>query len=290
MPNVLLLPNIDPLVDPAEAVEAIKKAYFADAVFLPRQALTVGETWFASMVGYTAEAGIAVKLVGIYPKGVPRVKAVVLVFDPERGTPLALINGTQLTGWRTAAASAVAAKAIGAEPKEVGIIGAGLQAEYHLRVFKSLYPNARFKIFNVAEERAREVARRHGAVAASLAETLGSDLVISTTASRSPVVKGVRSGAVVISVGAPRPVRELDDEVKRRAGCMLVDNPHAAEESDDVGDRWVYIGDYLRGAECRFGEVKVYKSVGNPLFDVSMAHYVLERAKKLGAGVEVLWD
>jgi len=286
----LLLPNIDPLVDPAEAVEAIKKAYFADAVFLPRQALTVGETWFAPMVGYTAEAGIAVKLVGIYPKGVPRVKAVVLVFDPERGTPLALINGTQLTGWRTAAASAVAAKAIGAEPKEVGIIGAGLQAEYHLRVFKSLYPNARFKIFNVAEERAREVARRHGAVAASLAETLGSDLVISTTASRSPVVKGVRSGAVVISVGAPRPVRELDDEVKRRAGCMLVDNPHAAEESDDVGDRWVYIGDYLRGAECRFGEVKVYKSVGNPLFDVSMAHYVLERAKKLGAGVEVLWD
>jgi len=290
LPNVLLLPNIDPLVDPAEAVEAIKKAYFADAVFLPRQALTVGETWFAPMVGYTAEAGIAVKLVGIYPKGVPRVKAVVLVFDPERGTPLALINGTQLTGWRTAAASAVAAKAIGAEPKEVGIIGAGLQAEYHLRVFKSLYPNARFKIFNVAEERAREVARRHGAVAASLAETLGSDLVISTTASRSPVVKGVRSGAVVISVGAPRPVRELDDEVKRRAGCMLVDNPHAAEESDDVGDRWVYIGDYLRGAECRFGEVKVYKSVGNPLFDVSMAHYVLERAKKLGVGVEVLWD
>jgi alanine dehydrogenase len=287
---VLLLPNIDPLVDPADAVEAIKKAYFADAVFLPRQALTVGETWFAPMVGYTAEAGVAVKLVGIYPKGVPRVKAVVLVFDPERGTPLALINGTQLTGWRTAAASAVAAKAIGAEPKEVGIIGAGLQGEYHLRVFRSLYPNARFKIFDVAEERAREVARRHGAVAVSLAEALGSDLVISATTSRSPVVRGVRSGAAVLSIGAPRPVRELDDEVKRRAGCMLVDNPHAAEESDDVGDRWVYIGDYLRGAECRFGEVKVYKSVGNPLFDVSMAHYVLERAKKLGAGVEVLWD
>ena len=287
---MLLLPNIDPLVDPAEAVETIKKAYFANAVFLPRQALTVGETWFAPMVGYTAEAGIAVKLVGIYPKGVPRVKAVVLVFDPERGTPLALINGTQLTGWRTAAASAVAAKAMGAEPKEVGIIGAGLQGEYHLRVFRSLYPNTRFKIFDVAEERAREVARRHGAVAVSLAEALGGDLVISATTSRSPVVRGVRSGAVVISVGAPRPVRELDDEVKRRAGCMLVDNPHAAEESDDVGDRWVYIGDYLRGAECRFGEVKVYKSVGNPLFDVSMAHYVLERAKKLGAGVEVLWD
>ncbi len=287
---MLLLPNIDPLVDPAEAVEAIRRAYFADAVFLPRQALTVGETWFAPMVGYMANAGIAVKLVGIYPKGIPRVKAVVLVFDPERGTPLALINGTQLTGWRTAAASAVAAKAMGAEPKEVGIIGAGLQGEYHLRVFKTLYPSARFKIFNKTEEKAKEMSRKYGVVATTLAEVLESDLVISATTSRSPVVREVRSGAVVISVGAPRPVRELDDEVKRRAGCMLVDNPHAAEESDDVGDRWVYIGDFLKGAECRFGEVKVYKSVGNPLFDVAMAQYVLERARRLGAGVEVLWD
>jgi len=290
LPLVLLLPNIDPLVDPAEAVETIRRAYFADAVFLPRQALSVGETWFAPMVGYMANAGIAVKLVGIYPKGIPRVKAVVLVFDPERGTPLALINGTQLTGWRTAAASAVAAKAMGAEPKEVGIIGAGLQGEYHLRVFKTLYPSARFKIFNKTEEKAKEMSRKYGVVATTLAEVLESDLVISATTSRSPVVREVRSGAVVISVGAPRPVRELDDEVKRRAGCMLVDNPHAAEESDDVGDRWVYIGDFLKGTECRFGEVKVYKSVGNPLFDVAMAQYVLERARRLGAGVEVLWD
>ncbi|ACB40120.1 ornithine cyclodeaminase family protein [Pyrobaculum neutrophilum] len=289
---MLVLPNIDFLVDPAEAVEAIRRAYFAEAKFLPRQALTVGETWFAPMVGHIAGQGITVKLVGIYPKARPTVKAVVMVFDPETGTPQALINGTQLTAWRTAAASAVAAQALGARPAEVGVVGAGVQGEYHIRVFKALYPHARFKIYDVSEERAREVAAKWGGEAASLPAALRSDLVIAATTSKTPVVAGreLREGAAVISIGAPRPVRELDDEVKRRAGCMLVDNPHAAEETDDVGGSWVYIGDFLRGRECRFGEIKVYKSVGNPLFDAAMANYLLEKAKRAGAGVEVRWD
>jgi alanine dehydrogenase len=121
---------------------------------------------------------------------------------------------------------------------------------------------------------------------------LKSDLLIVATTSTVPIVKGaeLRKGAVVISIGAPRPVREIDEDVKKMAGCMLVDNPHAAEETDDVGPTWVYVGDYLKGARCSFGEVRVYKSVGNPLFDVAFANYVLEKAKKLGVGVEVRWD
>jgi alanine dehydrogenase len=290
--SVLLLPNIDFLVDPREAVEIIRAAFFAEVKFLPRQALTVGGTWLAPMVGYMAGAGIAVKIVGIYPKATPRVKAVVAVFDPDSGVALALINGTQLTGWRTAAASGVAAKALGAEPKTVGVVGAGLQADYHLRVFKALYPTAQFKIYSRTPERAAVLARRYGAAEAPLADVLGSDLVIVATNSTSPVVRGadLKPGAVVISVGAPRPVRELDEDVKRRAVCMIVDNPHAAEESDDVGSNWVYVGDYLKGANCSLGEIKVYKSVGNPLFDVAFAKYVFDTARKLGAGVEILWD
>ena len=45
----MLLPNIDPLVDPGEAVEAIRRGYLTEAKFLPRQALTVGDVWFAPM-------------------------------------------------------------------------------------------------------------------------------------------------------------------------------------------------------------------------------------------------
>nr|WP_309544065.1 hypothetical protein [Pyrobaculum aerophilum] len=115
---------------------------------------------------------------------------------------------------------------------------------------------------------------------------------MAATASTSPVVRGaeLKNGAVVISIGAPRPVRELDDDVKRRAGCMLVDNPHAVDETDDIGQNWVYVGDFLKGASCKFGEITVYKSVGNPLFDAAFANYVLEKAKKLGVAVEIKWD
>ncbi|MEZ0320022.1 MAG: ornithine cyclodeaminase family protein [Pyrobaculum sp.] len=289
---MLLLPSIDRLVDPVEAVKAIEKAYFAKSQFLPRQSITIGDTWFAPMVGYMEEAGLAVKLVGIYPKARPTVKALVAVIDHENGVPKALINGTQLTAWRTAAASGVAALAMKTSPSVVGVVGAGTQAEYHVRVFKALFPGARFKIFDVVKERAEELAKRHGAEATSLEEVQLSDLVIAATTSKTPVVSGarLRRGAAVISIGAPRPVRELDDETKKRAGCMLVDNPHAREETDDVGDVWTYVGDFLKGASCQFGEVKVYKSVGNPLFDVAMAGYVLKKAREVGAGVEVVWE
>lgn len=289
---MLLLPNIDFLVDPREAVEAIKSAYLGDYKFLPRQALTIGDVWFAPMVGYAQDAGIVTKLVGIYPKARPSVKAIVATFDPDTGSPKALINGTQLTAWRTAAASGVAAQALGAAPRQIGVIGAGLQGEYHIKIFKALYPTAEFKIYDVAAERAAEVAAKYGAAAADISDVLKSDLIIAATTSRRPVVEGsaLKTGAVVISIGAPRPVREVDEETKKRAGCVLVDNPHAAEESDDVGDNWVYMADFLKGAKCHFGEIKLYKSVGNPIFDVAMANYVVKKARQLGVGVEIQWE
>lgn len=289
---MLLLPNIDPVVDPKEAVEAIRNSFFAEATFLPRKALIVGETWFAPMVAYMKEAGIAVKLVGIYPRAEPKVKALVLTFDPATGRPKALINGTQLTAWRTAAASGVAVLAMRVQPSTVGIIGAGLQGEYHLRVLKALYPGAHFKIYSRTAEKAKSLAAKYGVSVASLGETLQSDLVVAATNSAEPVVKGaaLRRGAAVVSVGAPRPVREIDDEAKSRAGVVLVDNPHAAEESDDVGPRWLYIGDYLKGAPWEPGELKIYKSVGSPLFDAAMAKYVMEKTIKLGLGLEIVWD
>jgi|GEM_PF-3965165 len=202
---MLLLPNIDPLVDPGEAVEAIRRGYLTEAKFLPRQALTVGDVWFAPMVAHMG-GKIAVKLVGIYPRARPTVKAVVMVIDPERGSPLALINGTQLTGWRTAAASAVAARAMGAEPETIGIIGAGLQAEYHLRVFKALYPSASFKVYDIEPTRAAQLAAKYGAVSVTHAEALGSDLVIAATTSKSPVVLGatLKAGALWTTPMPPR--------------------------------------------------------------------------------------
>ncbi|MEM0370070.1 MAG: ornithine cyclodeaminase family protein [Pyrobaculum sp.] len=288
---MLLLPNIDFLIDVREAVDAIKSAYLSDYKFLPRQALTVGDVWFAPMVGHSQEVGFVVKLVGIYPRATPTVKAVVAVIDRETGAPKALINGTQLTAWRTAAASALAASAIQPSPRAIGLIGAGLQGEYHLKIFKTLYPSAEFKIYDVFKERAAALAEKYGAAAAELEEIYQTDLIIAATTSRQPVVKGskLKKDTAVISIGAPRPVRELDDDVIKRGGCVLVDNPHAPEETEDVGDKWVYFGDFLKGSTCQFGELKVYKSVGNPIFDVAMAQYVLKRAERLGVGVEIQW-
>lgn len=289
---MLLLPNVDPLVEPRELADRIEAGYLADVKFLPRQALAEEGLWFAPMTALWRGRGLAVKLVGIFPGARPPVKALVVTIDPETGSPTALINGTQLTGWRTAAASAVAAKAMGASPASIGVLGAGIQARYHVLVFRAVYPDAEVRVYTPSGSARRLAEELNVKVAGSAEEALLADLVIAATSSRTPVIRGgaLKDGVAVISVGAPRPVRELDEDVKRDAGCMLADNPHADEETDDLSVQWVYMGDFLRGRPCRFGRIKAYKSVGNPMFDAVAAYYVLERARRLGLGVEVAWS
>jgi len=109
-----------------------------------------------------------------------------------------------------------------------------------------------------------------------------SDIVIAATSSTEPVVKGslLREGAYVVSVGAPRPVRELDDEVKRRGRCLLADTRDGVVgESDDAQgfEEIVELREALRGRRCKWGDVRVYKSVGTALFDHAIAVYLWRR-------------
>ena len=278
---MLLVQNVDELVDPAGLVEDIAAALRARRQVLPRRALEFGGVWFAPMAAYVEGMGLGAKLVGIYPNARPPVKALAVLIDVNTGDPLVVADGTKLTGWRTAAASALAAKLLGASPDVLGVIGAGLQAEYHVRLFKEIFKPSR--IFIYSRSRAGELASRLGAEVAGLDDVLKADVVIAATNSREPVVRGseLRQGALVISVGAPRPVRELDDAVRARARCAVVDSPEAPEETDDVaGMELVLLEDLVSGRRvCHRGEVALYKSVGYAVFDVAAVYHLYKRAR-----------
>ncbi|CCC82683.1 ornithine cyclodeaminase family protein [Thermoproteus tenax] len=283
---MLLIEDVDSLVDPAKLVEDIAVALKAERVVLPRRALQVSGLWFAPMAAYVRGMGLGAKLVGIFPRGSPPVRALSVLFDAETGEILAAADGTKLTGWRTAAASALAARLLGVtEGAIVGIIGAGVQAEYHARVFRALFKPS--KIFIYSRRRAAELAGRLGLVQAPLEAVMTAEVIIAATNSQEPVIKGalLRRDAVVISVGAPRPVRELDEDTKRRASCALIDSPEAAEETDDVaGLKTTTLESALSGAEICRGEIKLYKSVGYAPFDVAAIYHVYRRALELGRG------
>lgn len=284
---MIFVRDVDKLVDAQELVEDIATALRARRQVLPRKALEIGSVWFAPMTAYVEGMGIGAKLVGIYPRGRPPVKALAALIDVDTGEPLVLADGTKLTAWRTAAASALAAKLLGASPDTLGVIGAGLQAEYHIKVFKEVFKPSRVLVYS--RSRARELAAKIGADAASLDEALRADVVVSATNSREPVVRGqsLRPGALVISVGAPRPVRELDDVVKARAKCAVVDSPEAPEETDDVaGVELVLLEDLVAGrGSCRRGDIALYKSVGYAPFDVAALYHIYKRLSPSLPGV-----
>src|SRR3954464_13382501 len=74
----------------------------------------------AAMPGYTPSAGaLASKLVTLFPHNpgseLPTHHAVIAVFDPDTGRPIALIDGTAITATRTAAGSALATRLLARE-------------------------------------------------------------------------------------------------------------------------------------------------------------------------------
>ncbi|MEB3844508.1 MAG: NAD(P)-binding domain-containing protein [Desulfurococcales archaeon] len=288
MPVLLTDATVERLVDPLALSDAIERLILrGGTVEAERRAIRLGDTWFAPMTagGYRL---ITVKMVGVYPgnpeRGLPLVRALTVVYSAETGDPLLVYEANAATAVRTAAASLLAARILGARRGGVlGIIGAGVQARAHGEAFQAAFKPERVLVASRSGSSAARLAREKGWDASSIEEIhREATLIVAATNSRTPVVRGalLNEGTIVVSVGAPAPVRELDDELKRRARCLLVDTGNATVESPDA-QGWpelVTLEDAVRtGRACQDSSVRVYKSVGRPLFDHAVSLYLAGR-------------
>jgi ornithine cyclodeaminase/alanine dehydrogenase-like protein (mu-crystallin family) len=94
--------------------------------------------FLGSMPAY-AGGQLGAKLVTFFPdnRGVPTHHALVMLFRPETGEPLAVMDGRLITEMRTAAVSAAATKALARPGASVlAILGAGVQAHSHLEALR----------------------------------------------------------------------------------------------------------------------------------------------------------
>ena len=112
---------------------------------------------------------IAVKMVSLNEKnkaqGLPMINGAMQLYDSETGVLKAVIGANWVTAVRTAGLSAVAAKRLARpEASVLGLIGAGVQAESHMRAFADLFPLEHVQIFG----RSRAGLEATAAVAASL--------------------------------------------------------------------------------------------------------------------------
>ncbi|MFL5496547.1 MAG: ornithine cyclodeaminase family protein [Gemmatimonadales bacterium] len=279
----------------ADLIPAIARALAdlsAGRVVQPvRTMLSVAEHrgFFAVMPGAYAGA-LGAKLVTFYPanQGMPTHHAVILLFRPETGEPLAVMDGRLITEMRTAAASAVATRLLArTDASSLAILGSGVQARSHLEALRLVrgFPDVRVW----SPRNAGAFAERFGVRAAESAEKAvrGADVVVVATAARTPVLLGewLSPGTHVNAVGAVRPDwRELDDETLRRARLYVDSREAAIQEAGDViaaPKVFAEIGEVVAGAQPSrksAEEVTLFKSVGVAVEDLVAADLVYRAA------------
>ena len=194
-----------------------------------RNMLTIEEGQrYLGIMPAASERAMGLKLVSFYPRnagtGIPTHMAMILLFRPETGEPLAVMDGRLITEMRTAAVSAAATDQLASPDAHIlALLGSGVQAKAHIEALTRVRSFDEVRVWSRTPEHAKRFAEEHGAVAMNAeAAVRGADVIVTATNALEPILKGawLRPGAYVNAVGSPRPTwRELDDAAM---ACVLV--------------------------------------------------------------------
>jgi ornithine cyclodeaminase/thiomorpholine-carboxylate dehydrogenase len=297
--------ELEPLLD--SLAEAFKNLSLGRASVPPRTAAMVPDAGLLAVMPahLPGEAGgLEVKLVSVFPgnhtRGLPSHQAVIALFDATTGSPMALMDGTHITAFRTAAASALATRVLAREDaRTLAIIGAGVQGRSHLEALTRARDFTEVRIASRSLAHAEALASGHpGAVAAPDFEIAirGADIVCVCTDSEVPVIRfeWLEKGAHVNSVGSNVRGGELDAETCAR-GRLVVESrvafqppPAGAHELQGLDpEAAAELGEVLLGTKpgrTSPSELTIYKSMGHAVEDAAAARLVFDRARREGAG------
>ncbi len=302
-------------LDPSCVNEAVEAAFAAfargETEMPPKVYVTLPGGDFRTMPAYIPALGLAgVKIVNVHPgnpaRGLETVMALIVLLDPPTGMPYAILNATGLTDLRTGAAGAVAARHLCRKQDgiELGLIGAGRQAETQLEATAAWLGIDRVRVWSRRSATAEAFARRFSRFeirADSLERTADCDLLVTTTPSREPLVMDawIRDGTHINAIGADAPGKqELDPAILIRAS-VYVDDPRQAIHSGEINvpitaggysiDRIAgTLGDVVigRGGRHSDNEVTVFDSTGLAVQDLAIAGVALRTG---GPGVELVF-
>lgn len=316
--------TIERLVTMKDAIEAVRAAFIqlstGKATVPVRLPLPIrdGSGLVLFMPGYLSQSKqVAAKIVSVFPenpqRGLPTINAAILTFDADTGQPTAIMDGTYITALRTGAGSGVATDLLARhDARSVAIIGAGVQARTQLWAVCEVRPIERVYIFSRtragAEAMAQEMAGFMASVPTDVVVTSTaeeavsqSDIICTATTSAHPVFNGqaVNPGSHVNGVGSfTREMREVDDTFIRRARIYVDSLEACLQEAGDiiqplergVISRSAIVGEIgevaagLKPGRTDSQQITFFKSVGNAVQDVAVAHLVLMRALEVGTG------
>ncbi|MBZ9772500.1 ornithine cyclodeaminase family protein [Mesorhizobium sp. CO1-1-8] len=256
------------------------------------------------------------KVLSVFPDnfahGLASHRGGVFLFDKNHGRPVALIDGGELTAWRTAAASAAATRALSRpDSSTLTVFGYGEQARRHVEAIAYVRPIRVIHVWGRDFAKAQrlvedlstsgfEAKAHHDAREA----VRGADIICTTTSSEEPVLfgewlpQGVHINAVGASVAS---CREIDFECVRRARIWVDYLPMAlaaagelieAIEGGKINRDHIRgeIGEVLAGTQpgrTSDADITLYRSLGVPAQDIELANLVYAFARESGLGTSI---
>jgi alanine dehydrogenase len=244
--------------------------------------------------------------------GLPTIQGVIVLCQGENGYPLALMDSIEITIKRTGAATAVAAKYLARPDSKVATIcGCGDQGRVQLEALTKVCPLERALVFDLDENRARQVADELGGElkpeivpVRNLAEAVReSDICVTCTPSQRHFLNkdAVMPGTFIAAVGADGPDKqELEPSlmvsnkivVDVLEQCAAIGDLHHALEAGLVerADVHAELGQVVAGQKAgrtTEEEITIFDSTGMALQDVAAAAVVYEKARSAGRGVRL---
>jgi ornithine cyclodeaminase/alanine dehydrogenase-like protein (mu-crystallin family) len=309
MPLYLTESDIEALVSPTDAVEAIEACFrrmaAGEVEIAPRRRLRLPEGALADMAAADSGLGLAGgKLYAATPNGAT---FVVCLFDSESSALVAVIEADRLGQLRTGAASGVAARHLArGGARTLGVIGCGHQAETQVACVRAAVPSIEHVVaYCRTPDKLAAFCKRMGAEPGeSHRDAAAQHVVVTITSSRDPVVRGewLAPGTFVSAAGANVVSRrELDNAVLERASFVCCDLIAQAKlESGDLVEPvqagvldWLEVHELhevvageLAGRQSD-DDIVVFKSNGLAAWDVALGAEAVRRARERGVGTEL---
>jgi len=325
MTRLLTQRDVARLLDARLAIQTVHKAFVAMArgktvmpskIYLP---LPGGNDFRAMPAFIRTSSACGVKWVNVHPKnprrGLPTVMALIVINDPATGVPLAVMDGLLITKLRTAAAGAVAARALArAESRVVGLVGCGAQADAQIVALANVLTLAQVRVWGHFSDEARRFCRRMARQLprvrfqpVSTVEQCVSlaDVVVTVTPSHRPIVKRawIAPGTHINAIGADAPGKqELDLRILQQA-LVVVDDREQAVHGGEINvpvsrgqfhPRQIHarLGDVLIGRQRgrrTDQEITVFDSTGLAIHDIALGFAALRKAECLHLGQRIAW-
>ena len=275
---------------------------------------------FNVLRGYVKPLGVAgVKVVGDYVDnyklGLPSEMALLNLFDPKTGMPLAVIDASAITDMRTGAVTAVGAKHLARKGSRVlGHIGARGTAYWNVRLLDHLFDFAEIRVHSRRPESrdafgarlARDLGKPVKVCADWRSCLEGADIVVeaSRLTKPEPILKTqwIKPGALVVPYGTMSAVEltltdimdkiVVDDWGQCRQGMFGSLRAHV--ESGRLSERTLYgeLGRIVAGAKAgreNDRETILFWHRGLGITDIALGHAMLAKATRLGIGQQLVF-